>query len=141
MKEQEALRLEEGNRNTARPLRLQTKLPDSYKPSTHPAKPRTKAGKVKKIPASSLSLSPAPIAEDHFLTFGNRLTMEEAETERAAPTANSKDRYERAKGIAEVSIHTDPNNKRAMIGGGGFQSSGKEPRKISYGLPYLNPIL
>ncbi|KAI9286078.1 acyl-CoA N-acyltransferase [Umbelopsis sp. AD052] len=91
MKEQEALRLEEGN--TARPLRLQTKQP--AKPPTPPAaaaKPRTKAGKIKKIPA---------ITEDHFLTFGNRLTMEEAETERAAPTANSKDRYERAKGIAE----------------------------------------
>jgi hypothetical protein len=106
MKEQEALRLQEGNRNTARPLRLQTKQPDSYKPPTTPpaAKPKTKAGKTKKIPASSLPLSFAPIAEDHFQTFGNRLTMEEAETERAAPTANSKDRYERAKGIAEVSF-------------------------------------
>lgn len=126
MKEQEALRLQEGNRNTARPLRLQIKQPDSYKPPSHPAKPRTKAGKMKKIPASSLALPllPAPIAEDHFRTFGNRLTMEEAETERAAPTAKSKDRYERAKGIAEVSIQTQ------IIRDGGLKHQAKSYKSI-----------
>jgi hypothetical protein len=103
IKEQEALLLERDSRNTARPVRLQTKQPDTYKLPTPPAKPKNKVGRKKKIPDPSLSPSTAPIVEDHLHTFGNRLTIEEAETERAAPTAKSKDRYERAKEIAEVS--------------------------------------
>lgn len=109
LKEQEARRLSDKSRSdlssshtrtTSRPLRQPPPRPLTIiKPAPPPLKLRKPVEKKKRYITPP---TPSPISEDPILPFGNRLTLEEADTERAVPSQKSKVRYERAKEAAEV---------------------------------------
>ncbi|KAG2175638.1 hypothetical protein INT43_001285, partial [Umbelopsis isabellina] len=82
--------------STARLLRQPKPL---LKPNVHTQVIKLSPPKLKKQ-TERKQRTIAPI-DDNILPFGNRLTVEEADTSRAISTQRSKDRYEKAKKVAE----------------------------------------